>query len=164
VKNIKHLPKFCIDVIPDPKSQINADPVLRIRYVYSDPGPESRSAPKNLSILNPTNCFQVLGNMIRDVHPGSRFFPIPDPRSGFRIQGSKKHRIRNTALICNLSIGKYKSIFENKIRIIVGSGFRNQESQSKRIRTKKRTEYKHNLNMTQGICDIFVQCDLRTHI
>ncbi len=59
--------------------------------------------------------------MIRDVHPGSKFFPIPDPRSGFRIQGSKKHRIRNTVLICNLSIGKCKSFFENKIRIIVGS-------------------------------------------
>ncbi len=56
--------------------------VLRIRVVYpgseffhpgsrikgaSDPG----SAAKNLSIFNPNNCHQALGNMIRDVFCGS---------------------------------------------------------------------------------------------
>jgi hypothetical protein len=80
--------------------------VLRIQDVYlgsririfpsRDPGskrfrnPVSRSASKNLSIFNPTNCFQALGNMIRDVHPGTgsrvRIFIIPDP-------GVKKRRI-----------------------------------------------------------------------
>jgi hypothetical protein len=59
--------------------------VLRIRDVYPEssipdpnffhPGsrvkkiPDPGSAPKNLSIFNPKNCFKALGNMIRDVHP-----------------------------------------------------------------------------------------------
>jgi hypothetical protein len=43
------------------------------------PDPGSESASKNLSIFNPKICFQALGKMIWDVHPGSGFFPIPDP-------------------------------------------------------------------------------------
>jgi hypothetical protein len=43
----------------------------------------SGTASKNLSIFNPKNCFKVLGNMIRDIHPRSGFPPplirIPDP-------------------------------------------------------------------------------------
>jgi len=62
--------------------------MLRIRDVFwiPDPGlkkfmiPDSR---KNLSTFNPKNCFKALGNMIRDVHPGSGswifFLPNPDP-------------------------------------------------------------------------------------
>ncbi len=50
--------------------------------------PDPGSASKNLSMFNPKNCFFALGNMIRDVHHGSRscFFIS-------RIQGSKRHRI-----------------------------------------------------------------------
>ncbi len=33
--------------------------------------PESGSASKNLSIYKPKNCLEVLGNVIRDVHPRS---------------------------------------------------------------------------------------------
>jgi hypothetical protein len=76
--------------------------VLRIRDVYpgseffhpgsrvkkaSDPG--YATATKNLSIFNPNNCHQALGNMIRDVYCGSSdqgFSPIPD-------LGIKEHRI-----------------------------------------------------------------------
>jgi hypothetical protein len=83
--------------------------VLRIRDVYPEssipdpnffhPGsrvkkiPDPGSAPKNLSIFNPKNCFKALGNMIRDVHhdflsiedirtsdPGVK--KAPDPGSG----------------------------------------------------------------------------------
>ncbi len=49
----------------------------------------SHTAP--LSMLNPKNCFQALGNMIRDVLPWSRFesvswfFSHPGPRSWFFI-------------------------------------------------------------------------------
>jgi hypothetical protein len=61
--------------------------VLRIRDVYLGsrirtfsipdigskkiPDPGSGTASKNLSIFNPKNCFQALGNMIRDVYSGS---------------------------------------------------------------------------------------------
>ncbi len=51
--------------IPDPVSRGRKDPV-------------SGSASKNLSIFNPKIFFYALGNMIRDVHPGSGFFPIPN--------------------------------------------------------------------------------------
>jgi hypothetical protein len=62
-----------------------------------DPGseffhPGSGSASKSLSIFYPKHCLKPLGNMIRDVHPGTQiriffhprsqiriFFPIPDP-------------------------------------------------------------------------------------
>ncbi len=59
--------------------------VLRIRDVYPESQiqgqtePGSGSASKNLSIFHPKNCFLALGKIIWDVHPGSRFFPIPDP-------------------------------------------------------------------------------------
>jgi hypothetical protein len=76
----------------------NAKPVLRIRDVnpgseFFHPGSRVKKIPnpisgptsKNLSIFNPKKLFQVLGNMIRDVHPGSGsriliFYPswIPD--------------------------------------------------------------------------------------
>jgi hypothetical protein len=66
--------------------------VLRTRNAYPGPRdriffipnqgpkkiPDPRSASKNLSICNPKNCFSALGNMIRDVHPGTR---IPEPGS-----------------------------------------------------------------------------------
>jgi hypothetical protein len=46
--------------------------------------PDPGSASKNLSIFNAKNCFQALGNMIQDVHPGSGskslfFLYIPNP-------------------------------------------------------------------------------------
>ncbi len=54
-----------------------------------DPG----SASKNLIIFYPKNCFQALGNMIWDVHPGSGssfFYPsrIPKPK-GQKVTGSQ---------------------------------------------------------------------------
>ncbi len=55
------------------------------------PDPGFNSPTKNLNIFNPKNCFQDLGNMIRDVHPGSGSWFITNPVS--RIQGSKRHRI-----------------------------------------------------------------------
>ncbi len=55
---------------------------------------------KEFKYFNPTNCFSDLGNMIRDVHPGSgsRIRILICTRSGFRIQGSKGTGswIRNT--------------------------------------------------------------------
>ncbi len=49
-------------------------------------------------LFNPKNCFEALGNMIRDDHPGSGFWFVTNP--GSRIQGSKipRIRIRNTGL------------------------------------------------------------------
>ncbi len=65
--------------IPDPYFSI-PDPVIK-RFRIPDPDPHQR-----LSIFNPKNCFQTLGNMIRDVYHGSGyriliFYPsrIPDP-------------------------------------------------------------------------------------
>jgi K+-transporting ATPase c subunit len=97
-----------------------------IRYVYPripdpnffhprilDPGskifgiPDPRSASKNLSIINPKNCFQALGNMIRDVYPR-----IPDPnffhpRPGFRVK-----KVPDPASASkNLSIFNKKKLF-----------------------------------------------------
>jgi hypothetical protein len=62
-----------------------------------DPGcevfhPGSGSTSKNLSIFNPKKCFQALGKVILDVHPGSRI-RIFILHPGSRIQKSKKHRI-----------------------------------------------------------------------
>ncbi len=80
--------------------------VLRIRDVYSgsririspcripdlkDPG--FGSASKNLSIFNPKTSFYDLGNVIRDVNPGSRIKIRIFSHPGSRIQGSKRHRI-----------------------------------------------------------------------
>ncbi len=47
----------------------------------SFPIPDPNPHLKILTIFNPKNCCQALGNMIRDVHPGSGswFLPIPDP-------------------------------------------------------------------------------------
>jgi hypothetical protein len=73
--------------IPFPISRIQGQKVSRSR---------SGSASKNLIIFNPKKFSQALGNVTRDAHPGSGsririliFLPIP----GFRIQGSKRHRI-----------------------------------------------------------------------
>jgi hypothetical protein len=66
-----------------------------------DPG--SGSVAKNLSIFIPKNCFLVLGNMIRDVHAGSRiwiFFPS-------RIPGSNEAPDPGSA---TLKIGEVMSI------------------------------------------------------
>jgi hypothetical protein len=83
-------------------------PVLRIRSDYPGfwirifqsripgseikkaPDPGSGSATKNLGIINPNNCYQALGNMIRDVYSGSRT-QDPDFHPS-RIQGSKFQR------------------------------------------------------------------------
>ncbi len=72
--------------------------MLRIRDVYTDSrvrclkDPEPGSASHNISIFNPKNCFQALGNMIRDVHPdpGPDFFSIPGPDPG--PQGKKTQK------------------------------------------------------------------------
>jgi hypothetical protein len=80
--------EFVPSRIPDPSFFL---PGCRIRiFSIPDPNfsiPATGSASKNLSILNPKNCFLALGNMTRFVHPGSRipiliFYPsrIPDPR------------------------------------------------------------------------------------
>jgi hypothetical protein len=73
-----------LSLIPDPNFSI-PDSGSRVKKI-PDPG----SASKNLSIFNPKNCFYALGNMVWDVHPGSR------------IQGSKgtgsRIRIRNTGV------------------------------------------------------------------
>jgi hypothetical protein len=74
-------------------------PVLRIRdvstgsdffpsriQIFPIPDPHQR-------ILTPKNGFQALKNIIQVVHPGS----------GSQIQGSKRHRIRNTAF-CSGSV------------------------------------------------------------
>jgi hypothetical protein len=70
--------------IPDPKFSI-PDPIFfhpgfRIQG-QKDSG--SRIRIKELRYFNPKNCFEALGNMIRDL---DFFYP-------FRIQGSKRHRI-----------------------------------------------------------------------
>ena len=68
------------------------EPVLRIRDVYPGlwiPDPASKRSRIRiiiLNIFNPKNCFQALGNIIRDTHPGYGsliliFLPIPDPGS-----------------------------------------------------------------------------------
>ncbi len=86
--------------------------LLQIRKIY--PGaeffhPGFGFATKNWSIFNPKNC-HFLGNMIRDVYPGSGFIPDSDfflfriypgfgffsilnPFSGFRNPGGQKHWI-----------------------------------------------------------------------
>ncbi len=67
--------------ILDPRSEFSIpDHGSRVKKI-SDPRTES--ATKNLSIFNQKNCFQDLGNTIRDIHPGS----------GSRIKGVKKYRI-----------------------------------------------------------------------
>jgi hypothetical protein len=44
---------------------------------------------KELSIFNLLNCFGALGKMIRDVHPESRLFPLPDPVAKTPYPGSE---------------------------------------------------------------------------
>jgi hypothetical protein len=44
----------------------NVYPGSRVKNI-PDPG----FASKNLSIINPKNCFQALGTMIWDIHPGT---------------------------------------------------------------------------------------------
>ncbi len=62
----------------------------------------SRIRIKELKYFKPKKLFQALGNMIRDVQPGSGsrlFLPIPDPGvrkapdpgSGFRIRNTEKN-------------------------------------------------------------------------
>jgi hypothetical protein len=62
---------YTVSQIPDPTFSI-PDPGSRVKKI---PDLGSRSAPKNLSIFNPKNCFYALGNMIWDVkldpEPGS---------------------------------------------------------------------------------------------
>jgi hypothetical protein len=63
--------------IPDPGSDFSIpDP----GWVKKIPDPGSGSASKYLSIFIPKNCFEALGNMIEDVHPGSvSWIQILDP-------------------------------------------------------------------------------------
>jgi hypothetical protein len=71
--------------MPDLRSKVKKAP---------DPG----SATQNLSIFNPKNCKQDLGNTIRDVYPGSVFFSIPDPGVQKARDPGSRSGIRNTAL------------------------------------------------------------------
>jgi hypothetical protein len=73
--------------IPDTGSRVKKIP---------DPGFGSEST--NSSIFKHKNCFSALGNMIRDVHPGSGlwFLPIPDPGSSGQKGTGSRIRIRNT--------------------------------------------------------------------
>jgi hypothetical protein len=57
--------------IPDPIFSIPDPGLTRSRI---------RIRIKKLSIFNPKNCFEALGNMTLDVHPV--YFPIPDSRPG----------------------------------------------------------------------------------
>jgi hypothetical protein len=68
--------------IPDPGSEFfySASRITDTgskRFRIPDPDPHQ----KEFKNFNPKNCFQALGKMIWDVHPGSGFgiFPIPDP-------------------------------------------------------------------------------------
>ncbi len=73
--------------------------MLRIRDVYPgceffsipDPNFPSRIHIKEFKYFNPKNCFQSLGNMIRDVHF------LPDPVSWGQKYIGSQFRIRNTA-------------------------------------------------------------------
>jgi hypothetical protein len=86
---------------PDHRSEF-FHPGSRVKKI-PDPGSGSASASKNVSIFNPKNCFSALGNMIRDVHPGSGFlfFTLLGPR----LQGPKRHQIPNpgTAILALLN-------------------------------------------------------------
>ncbi len=77
----------CLSRILDPNCSI-PDSGSRVKKIL-DPG--SWSASKNLSIFYPKICFSALGNMIRDVYPGSGSLFFTYPKS--RIQESKRHRI-----------------------------------------------------------------------
>jgi hypothetical protein len=85
---------------------------------FFHPGFRIRVRFKELSILNPKNCFQTLGKMIRDVHPrsGSRirnliFLLIPDPGSRGQKGTGSRIRIRNN--------GTYPKIIEENIGCVV---------------------------------------------
>ncbi len=76
--------------IPDPGYDFY-QPWTRIQS-QKDTG--SRIRIKEFKYFNPKNCFYVLGNMIRDVHPGSG----PDlthPGSGGQKDTGSRIRIRN---------------------------------------------------------------------
>ncbi len=96
----RHGTRYCRSGIPDLRSEFFfiPGPGSRVKKI-PDPGSGSGSASLNLSVFNSKNCLQALGNMIRDVYPGSGsririliFYPfrIPDPGPVSRI------RIRNT--------------------------------------------------------------------
>ncbi len=112
--------------IPNPGSRVDNIP---------DPG--SGSASKNFNIFNQKSWYPylVLKNKILDVHIGSR---IPDHGSGFfsipdqiRIQGSKKHRLRDLdlqhclwhnlsfTLFCKLRSASCHRYYEPSIPILV---------------------------------------------
>ncbi len=71
--------------IPDPN---NFHPGSRVTNI---PGAWIRIRIKELKYFNPKICFNALGNMIRDVHPGFGSWYLT--HSGSRIQGSKRHWI-----------------------------------------------------------------------
>jgi hypothetical protein len=99
-------------MIPDPGSGI--------------PDPHQRML---VFIYNPKNGYWVLNNrpgmFIPD--PGSWLwiFSIPDPGSGSRIQGSKRHRIRNTlkiytCVLIYLFVGSLEKTIWHFISVEVG--------------------------------------------
>jgi hypothetical protein len=76
---------------PDPGSEV-FHPGSRIPIQgQKDFYPGSGTASRNVSIFNPKHSFKALGNIIRYVHPGSGSWFVT--HLGFRIQGSKRHRI-----------------------------------------------------------------------
>jgi hypothetical protein len=67
--------------IPDPGSEVPS----RIQN-QKDSGSRIWIAPKNLSIFSQKNCFQDLGIIIWDVHPGAECWFFTHPGSGIRDQ------------------------------------------------------------------------------
>jgi hypothetical protein len=63
------------------------------------PGFRIRIRIKEFKYFNPTNCFQALGNMIQNIHPGSGFCIFTHPRSGNQKGKGARIRIRNTDIL-----------------------------------------------------------------
>ncbi len=92
---VLHLPLECSFADPECLSPIRIFPTR----IQGQKDPEYGSASKNLSIFYPKKLFLALGNMIRDLHSGSRSWFFTHP--GSRFQGQKgivsRIRVRNTA-------------------------------------------------------------------
>ncbi len=72
----------------------------------------SRIRIKEFEYFNPKNCFQVLGNMIRD--PDLDLLPIPDPGSATMVIS-----VFILNLICSVALGFSKSVFRFRSRFIL---------------------------------------------
>ena len=163
VKNIKHLPKFLIQHFASMWFRIRKAKSTLIQCCGSgmfiripDPNPDPHQTQKIVSKF-----LEIWSGMFI---PDPDFFPsrIPDPDSESRGQKSTGSATLCWFVTCLKE--SIKAYLKTKLGSLWDPGFRNQENQSMRIRTKKRTEYKHILNMTLGICDIVFQRDQRTHI